>query len=160
VRKALGRSPEKASPKLFYRQEPDERVEDEPNTMASEARVIAFAVSADVFSGRYFQEWSTPLLRYLVCSGLTVDESRAEGIRTTETSAAGEREIQIVNEVWTQDLKAVVLSKGSDPRTGEMTYRLVNIQRSEPDSSLFAVPPDYSIVDAPEKGMMIFRPKD
>jgi hypothetical protein len=39
----------------------------------------------------------------------------------------------------------LVLTKHSDPRSGETTYRLLNIVRAEPDRSLFTVPPDYTI---------------
>jgi hypothetical protein len=41
----------------------------------------------------------------------------------------------------------VILSKMSDPRSGEQTQKLINISRSEPDASLFQPPPDYTIVD-------------
>jgi len=36
------------------------------------------------------------------------------------------------------------MSKFRDPRTGETTYRLTNLSRSEPDRSLFEVPADYT----------------
>ncbi len=87
----------------------------------------------------------------------------AEGTRTTETIAAGEigneKEIQVVNEVWmAQDLKTVVLSKRTDPRMGEMSFRLANIQRAEPAASLFEVPADYKIVDGPfSKGVFYYK---
>jgi hypothetical protein len=42
------------------------------------------------------------------------------------------------------------MSKTNDPRMGETTYRLTNIQRSEPAASLFQVPNDYTIKDQPE----------
>jgi hypothetical protein len=51
-----------------------------------------------------------------------------------------------VNERWySQELQTVVLTKNSDPRMGETTYRLTNINRSEPDPSLFQVPADYTV---------------
>ncbi len=85
----------------------------------------------------------------------------ADGTRTTETIPANEigneKELQIVNEVWVaQDLKAVVLSKRTDPRNGEVTYKLTNIQRSEPAASLFEVPADYRLVDEASKGDVFF----
>jgi hypothetical protein len=75
----------------------------------------------------------------------------AEGTRTVTTIAAGaignERPIEIVYERWySKELKLIVYSKHSDPRFGEQTYRLTNINRSEPDRSLFAPPSDYKIV--------------
>jgi hypothetical protein len=39
------------------------------------------------------------------------------------------------------------MTRHSDPRSGETTYRLTNIKRNEPDRSLFGVPADYTIVD-------------
>jgi hypothetical protein len=74
----------------------------------------------------------------------------AEGTRVTFTIPAGkignERPIVTVNERWySQELQTVVLTKNSDPRMGETTYRLTNINRSEPDPSLFQVPADYTV---------------
>jgi hypothetical protein len=42
-----------------------------------------------------------------------------------------------------------VMSKRSDPRFGETSYTLANIQRSEPAASLFAVPSDYTVQEGP-----------
>lgn len=83
------------------------------------------------------------------------------GMRATRTIPAGQigndQPIAIVTEVWTSpDLKTVVYSKRSDPRTGEQTFQLTNIVRSEPDPSLFTVPSDYKIVDGPQP--IIYRP--
>ena len=76
----------------------------------------------------------------------------AEGTRTTVVYPIGffgnDRPITTVSETWTSpDLKTVVLSKNSDPRNGESTTKLINISRTEPDPSLFQVPPDYEVVD-------------
>src|SRR5262245_11716685 len=80
----------------------------------------------------------------------SIEGVMAEGTRVTLTIAAGkignERPIVTVNERWySQELQTVVLTKNSDPRMGETTYRLTNINRSEPDPSLFQVPADYTI---------------
>jgi hypothetical protein len=80
----------------------------------------------------------------------------ANGTRTTLTIPAGQigndKPIAVVTEVWiSPDLKAVVFSKRSDPRMGEQTFHLNGIQRGEPDASLFAVPPDFTLVDGPER---------
>ena len=74
----------------------------------------------------------------------------AEGHRNTTTIPAGaignEQPITIVSEEWTsQDLGVLVMTDHKDPRTGESSYRLVNIIRGEPDASLFQVPPDYTV---------------
>ncbi|HEX8247086.1 MAG TPA: hypothetical protein VF599_02795 [Pyrinomonadaceae bacterium] len=78
----------------------------------------------------------------------------AEGTRTTTSIPAGtignERPIEIVYEKWySKDLQLIVYSKHSDPRFGEQIYRLDNIDRGEPDRSLFAVPSDYKLVTEP-----------
>jgi len=42
----------------------------------------------------------------------------------------------------------MILSKRSDPRFGETTYRVTNISRSEPDAALFQIPSEYTIIDS------------
>lgn len=89
----------------------------------------------------------------------------AEGKRITHTIPAAEigadRDIQVVNEVWTaQDLKAVIYSKRTDPRSGEMIYRLANVQRAEPPANLFEVPADYKVVEGLPARTIMFRSKD
>ena len=74
----------------------------------------------------------------------------AQGTRRTRTIPAGqignEKAITIVSESWySPDLQMVVMSKRSDPRFGQTTYNLTNIQRKEPDAALFTVPAGYSI---------------
>ena len=92
----------------------------------------------------------------------TMQGIEAHGVRTTRTIAAGEigndRPIEIVTEVWTSpELQTIVFSKRSDPRTGEQTFQLTNIVRSEPDPSQFTVPPDFKLESGPEgKGDVIF----
>jgi hypothetical protein len=78
------------------------------------------------------------------------DGVTAEGSRTTVTIPAGEigneQPIQIVDERWyAPDLQVVVMTRHSDPRYGETTYRLTNISRAEPASALFQVPSDYTV---------------
>jgi len=54
--------------------------------------------------------------------------------------------LKVVSEQWfSRDLQLLVMTKHSDPRSGETTYRLQNIVRAEPDRSLFAVPADYTL---------------
>jgi hypothetical protein len=79
-----------------------------------------------------------------------IEGVNAEGTRYTITLPAGavgnEQPIQIVDEHWySSDLHVLVMSKHSDPRFGETTYRLTNINRSEPAHNLFEVPADYTI---------------
>lgn len=44
---------------------------------------------------------------------------------------------------YAKDLQVVVEATYHDPRMGETRYRLTDIQRAEPDASLFKVPDDY-----------------
>ncbi|MCI0487615.1 MAG: hypothetical protein L0229_13570 [Blastocatellia bacterium] len=81
------------------------------------------------------------------------DGVEAEGTRTTITIAAGEIgnefPIEIVHERWySPELQVSVMTRHSDPRSGENTYRLTNINRNEPARSLFEVPGDYTIEEA------------
>ena len=81
-----------------------------------------------------------------------IEGVEAEGTRTTVTIPAGEignvLPIEIVDETWySPQLQLTVLSKRSDPRVGETSYRLTNISRNEPDHSLFEVGSDYTIKD-------------
>ena len=82
------------------------------------------------------------------------------GVRTTHTIPAGQigndQPIKIVTEVWTSpDLQTIVYSKRSDPRMGDQTFQLTNIQRAEPDPSLFTVPADFKIMEGPQN--IIYR---
>lgn len=82
----------------------------------------------------------------------SIEGIQVEGTRTTSTIATGkignEKAIDIIYERWySKDLHLIILSKHSDPRFGEQTYRLINISRSEPDRSLFSLPAGYKIVN-------------
>jgi len=57
-----------------------------------------------------------------------------------------DRELVSTNESWqSKELGMAVLSKNSDPRSGERTTKLTNVSRAEPDATLFQVPSDYTI---------------
>jgi hypothetical protein len=80
----------------------------------------------------------------------------AEGTRTTRTIPAGtignEQPIVTVTEEWiSSELQILMLTRTSDPRTGEYTYRVLNVTRSEPNRSWFEVPGDYTVQ---ESGML------
>lgn len=80
----------------------------------------------------------------------TIEGLIAEGTRITFTIPAGEigntLPMELVRETWySPELQLVVMSKHRDPRSGETTYRLTNLSRSEPDHSLFGVPADYNV---------------
>jgi hypothetical protein len=73
-----------------------------------------------------------------------------QGERRTHTIEAGEigndRAIQTIDEHWySPDLQLDVMTRHSDPRTGEQITRLVDVRRGDPDASLFQVPASYTI---------------
>ncbi|HEX8765411.1 MAG TPA: hypothetical protein VF740_09640 [Candidatus Acidoferrum sp.] len=95
----------------------------------------------------------------------TITGVAAQGTRITRIIPAGqignEKPITIVRESWySNDLQTVVMSKHSDPWSGETSYTLTNIQRTEPDASLFAVPSDYTVTQGrpAKEGRMRLRP--
>ena len=84
-----------------------------------------------------------------------IESVQAEGRRTTFVIPAGQigndRPIEIVSETWySAELQTVVMTRRSDPRTGETIYKLTNIQRSEPGRHLFEPPADYTVKEGPE----------
>jgi hypothetical protein len=93
-----------------------------------------------------------------VIEGVTV-----EGTRVTQTIPAGEigntLPIHIVDENWySPDLQLRVMTKHSDPRSGESIFRLTNINRSEPSSSLFEVPAGYTVIERSDKRAISPKP--
>jgi hypothetical protein len=82
----------------------------------------------------------------------TIEGVLVEGTRHTITWPVGaqgnDRPITRTDETWmSPELKVAILSQTNDPRSGEHTQKLININRSEPDPGLFQPPPDYTIVD-------------
>ena len=78
-----------------------------------------------------------------------IEGVEAEGTRSTITIPVGkvgnDQPLEIVSERWYSPvLQEVILSKHSDPRYGVNAYRLKNINRSEPSTSLFQPPADYT----------------
>lgn len=79
-----------------------------------------------------------------------IEGVECDGTRETTTIPAGEmgneQPINITTESWySPELQVTVLRKFNDPRYGEDVYRLTNINRSEPNKDLFAVPSDYTV---------------
>lgn len=82
----------------------------------------------------------------------TIEGLLVQGHRHTTTfpegSQGNDRPISTVVEWWTSpELKVPILTKTTDPRSGEHTQRLTNISRAEPSPDLFQPPPDYTVVD-------------
>lgn len=78
---------------------------------------------------------------------------KAEGrMRSYEipAGAIGNRNpIVVSDETWTApDLQVTVYTKHSDPRSGDVVFRLENVKREEPAAALFTVPADYTVREA------------
>ena len=76
----------------------------------------------------------------------------AEGTRSTTTIPPGqignELPLIIVSERWfSPELRVLVMSRHTDPRFGETTYRLTNIVRAEPSPDLFEPPSEFTVVE-------------
>ena len=81
----------------------------------------------------------------------TIDGFQATGERVTRTIPAGEigneKPIEVVTERWfSADLQLPLLVVHNDPLMGTATTKVTNVNRGEPDASLFQVPSDYKIV--------------
>ena len=137
----LGGKPVKVTGKLsfsFVLSKEDREPESYPRQQGAQADVLAPAKAPAVQSNK-------ESLGKQVIEGV-----EAEGTRLTVTIPAGaignERAINIVTERWySPELQQVVMSRHSDPRFGETTYRLTNINRGEQDRSLFEVPQGYTV---------------
>jgi hypothetical protein len=82
----------------------------------------------------------------------TIDGIHATGTRMITTIPSGkmgnEKPIVVTSERWySSELKAIVMTKHSDPWAGDLKTQFTNVNASEPDAALFTVPGDYKIVD-------------
>jgi len=87
-----------------------------------------------------------------------IDGLEAVGTREMTTYPTGfqgnDRPFAATRETWCSvDLRVVVLNKMDNPQSGQTIIRLTNIDRSEPDPSLFQVPADYTVTQ--QKAMTI-----
>ena len=83
----------------------------------------------------------------------TIEGVECTGTQQTATIPAGEvgneRPIAIVTETWyAPSIAAVVQSSTNDPRFGQTTYQLRNVQLSEQQRQLFEPPSDYRVEGA------------
>jgi hypothetical protein len=82
----------------------------------------------------------------------TIEGVLAEGTRMTTTYPVGflgnDRPVTTVTETWTsREIGMAILTRTSDPRSGESTTKLMHISRAEPDPSLFQPPAGYQVLD-------------
>lgn len=110
-------------------------------------------------SGMMITGAATPYIVPEDLGSKSIEGVYANGSRTTTTIPAGQignREpIKVVDEIWySPDLQMNVMTRHSDPRSGEVVYRLRNISRAEPDAALFQPPADYKVKESQTPGFI------
>jgi hypothetical protein len=72
------------------------------------------------------------------------------GIRDTQiipAEANNGKEVTVVDEYWYSDeLRLNMLAIHKDPRTGEQTTTVTQLDRREPDPAIFEIPPGYKVI--------------
>ena len=109
------------------------------------------------FNARMQEEIANGTLKKEDLGVRTINGISAQGTRFTRTIPAGQagnaKPIIITNERWySPDLQIVVKTVRNDPRFGETTYTVTNIQKQEPAAALFAVPSDYTVKEGGVRG--------
>jgi hypothetical protein len=84
----------------------------------------------------------------------TIEGIEVTGTRSTSTIPAGaignDKDLTTSHEEWYSPvLKVVIQSTQNDPRFGQTSYTLTDIQQGPPDEALFQVPADYKIEQIP-----------
>jgi hypothetical protein len=80
----------------------------------------------------------------------TIDGLEVKGTRVTQLIPVGregnDRPLTVTTETWfCPDLKIMVESINDDPRSGTSTMELTNVDRGEPDPTLFQPPAGYTV---------------
>lgn len=129
----------------------------DPNTGSTSGNPSSAKSGSTPSADPQFPRRSTESLGTQVVEGVYVEGQRETTVFPIG-SEGNDRPITQTCEVWTSpDLQMPVLSKCSDLRNGDTVIRLTNIDRSEPDPSLFQVPAGYSIVDGHDRIIMKFH---
>jgi hypothetical protein len=113
-----------------------------------------FAVQGHASRSQAVSDQAVPDAKTEPLGTKSIEGISVTGTRATTTIPAGaignDKDLVITRETWySADLKLVVQSTQIDPRFGESTYTLTNIQRSEPDPSMFQVPAGYTVDKIP-----------
>jgi hypothetical protein len=99
---------------------------------------------------------SAPQMTHESLGPQEMDGVTVTGTRFTQTFPVGsignDRPIVVVRTIWhSEELGIDMLGEVSDPRTGNVTTRVTQLDRTEPDPALFQVPADYQITEAPAR---------
>jgi hypothetical protein len=102
------------------------------------------------FEARMQQEIANGTLKKEDLGTQTIAGVSAQGTRYTRTIPAGQmgnaKAIVITSERWySADLQIVLKTSRNDPMSGQTSYVVTSIQRTEPAASLFTVPADYTV---------------
>ena len=85
--------------------------------------------------------------RTLPLGGLTLTGIRKSHTIPAAMSGTG-KDIVIIDEYWySPDLSVYMIIKHNDPRTGEQIVAVTDVDRHEPNASVFTIPASYKIVD-------------
>jgi hypothetical protein len=83
-------------------------------------------------------------------NGARMEGVDVHGTRDTQTipvEANGGKEITLIDEYWySEDLRLNMLAIHKDPRTGEQTTTVTQLDRAEPDPTIFEIPSGYKII--------------
>ncbi len=82
----------------------------------------------------------------------TIEGLLLDGTQTSMTYPVGamgnDRPLVTTSESWmSTELRIVVFSKTTDPRTGDFIKALTNVSRVDPDAALFQVPGGYQLIE-------------
>src|SRR5208337_1074714 len=122
------------------------------NPDKQEARQMWFQAHAGAWRGAETaqQRPENPNIKTEALGTQVIGGVTAQGTRITRTIPAGQvgnqAPIVSVTERWySPELQTDVMRKQVNPQFGETAFQLTNVVRSEPDASLFQVPPNYTI---------------
>jgi len=80
-------------------------------------------------------------------AGLVLHGTRKQRTIPAALSGTG-KDVTITDDYWySEDLKVYLVLKHNDPRTGDQTVGILDVDRKEPDATMFRIPPDYKVVD-------------
>jgi hypothetical protein len=114
-----------------------------------QVEMVAAAGGRGVLQPAINGEMKEESLGQKVIDGVTT----ADGKRVTTVLPAGsignQQPITVVSEQWfSPELEILVMTRHSDPRTGETTYTVSNVARGDPGAGLFDVPAGYAVREA------------
>lgn len=106
---------------------------------------------------------SNPNLKVQDLGSRVMDGIEVQGFRRTLTvpgkMSGTNRPIIVSDEIWySEQLHINIVAEHSDPRTGELTVSVTQINVNEPDVELFAIPPDYKLVDMTPPDLELQKP--